>query len=230
MPKPTRISPPLQERSARTLERIVEATEELLRTKSLEQVTIREIVQRAKCPISSFYARFKSKDDLLPHLYERYDARLGPEVQAKIAHVDFESLDLRTAVELCVDLIIDSYSRDKWLMREVALFARRNPGAIGKDARKNRTGLHTRAAEVFAPFAGDIRHKNPVRAAEVGIFLVAAIARETVLFGEAPHATATALSRDALRATLVHTFLSFLTTPCESPHLCCSPPSRRLRR
>jgi AcrR family transcriptional regulator len=230
MPKTTRISPPLQERSARTLERIVEATEELLRTKSLEQVTIREIVRRAKCPIASFYARFKSKDDLLPHLYERYDARLGPEVQAKIARVDFESLDLRTAVELCVDLIIDSYSRDKWLMREVALFARRNPGAIGKDARKNRTGLHSRAAEVFAPFAGDIRHKNPVRAAEVAIFLVAAIARETVLFGEAPHATATALSREALRATLVHTFLSFLTTPCESPHLCCSPPSRRLRR
>ena len=113
---------------------------------------------------------------------------------------------------------------------EVALFARRNPGAIGKDARKNRAGLHARAAEVFAPFSGDIGHKNPVRAAEVGIFLVAAIARETVLFGEAPHATATALSREALRATLVHTFLSFLRTPCESPHLCCSPPSRRLRR
>lgn len=230
MPKATRISPPLQERSARTLERIVEATEDLLRTKSLEQVTVREIVRRARCPISSFYARFKSKDDLLPHLYERYDARLGPEVQAKIARVDLEPLDLRTAVELCVDLIIGSYSRDKWLMREVALFARRNPGAIGKGARKNRTGLHARAAEVFAPFAGDIRHKHPVRAAEVGIFLVAAVARETILFGEAPHATATALSRNALRATLVHTFLSFLRTPCESPHLCCSPPSRRLRR
>ncbi len=227
MAKPTRISPPLQERSAKTLERIVEATEVLLRTKSLEQVTIREIVQRAKCPIASFYARFKSKDDLLPHLYERYDARIGPEIQAKISSVDLESLDLPTAVDLCVELIIDSYSRDKWLMREVALFARRNPGAIGKDVRRKRSGLHTRAAEVFASFAGEIRHRNPVRAAEVGIFLVSSVARETVLFGEAPHATATALSREALHATLVHTFLSFLRTPCASPHLCCSPPSRR---
>ena len=227
MPKPARITPPLQERSARTLERIVQATEELLRTKSLEQVTIREIVQRAKCPIASFYARFKSKDDLLPHLYERYDARIGPEVQSKISGVDFTSLDLPTAVELCVELILDSYSRDKWLMREVALFARRNPGAIGKDMRRNRSGMHTRAAQVFASFGKQIRHKDPVRAAEVGIFLVASVARETVLFGEAPHATATALSREALRATLVHTFLSFLRTPCASPHLCCSPPSRR---
>ena len=227
MAKPTRISPPLQERSAKTLERIVEATEELLRTKSLEQVTIREIVQRAKCPIASFYARFKSKDDLLPHLYERYDARIGPEIQSKIASVDVESLDLSTAVEICIELIIDSYSSDKWLMREVALFARRNPGAIGKDVRTKRSGLHARVAQVFASFASEIRHKDPVRAAEVGIFLVSAVARETVLFGEAPHATVTALSRDALHATLVHTFLSFLRTPCASPHLCCSPPSRR---
>jgi hypothetical protein len=29
-----------------------------------------------------------------------------------------------------------------------------------------------------------------------------------------------------LRATLIHTLYSFLTTPCESPHLCCLP-SRR---
>jgi AcrR family transcriptional regulator len=222
-----RITPPQQERSARTLERIVEATEDLLRTKSLEQITIREIVRRAKCPIASFYARFRSKDDLLPHLYERYDARIGPSVQAKLTAVDFDTLDLGKAVEMCVDLIIDSYRRDKWLMREVALFARRNPKAIGSDARRERAGMHAQAASVFASFAKDIRHRDPVRAAEVGIFLIASIARESILFGAAPHATATGLSAPALRHTLIHTFTSFLTTPCASPHLCCSPASRR---
>ena len=227
MPKP---KPPLQERSAKTLERIVEATEDLLRTKSFEQVTIRDIVERAKCPIASFYARFKSKDDLLPHLYERYNARVGPEIFAQMDGIDFAQLDLPTAVDLCVDLIVRSYSRDKWLMREIALFARRNPGAISADMRQSRAGLHTKAAEVFAAFDNQIKHKNPVRAAEVGIFLVASIARETILFGAAPHASATRLSEKALRATLVHTFISFLTQPCESPHLCCSPPSRRSRQ
>ena len=220
------ISPPLQERSAKTLERIVEATEDLLRTKSFENVTIRDIVRRAKCPIASFYARFKSKDDLLPHLYERYDARVGPAVAAKIAAADIRKLDLPEAVAMCVDLIIDSCSSDKWLMREVALFARRNPGAIGSGMRKNRAGLHSRAAELFGIFAKDIRHKDPVRAAEVGIFMVASVAREAILFGAAPHAATTALSDDQLRFTLTHTFLSFLRTPCASPHLCCSP-SRR---
>ena len=227
MPINQRITPPLQERSARTLERIVEATEDLLRNKSFEQVTVRDIVRRAKCPIASFYARFKSKEDLLPLLYERYDARVGPRIEAKLAGVDRESLDLHEAIEVCVDLIIDSYSHDKWLMREVALFARRNPGAIGKDARQNRAGMHTRAAAFFAAFNKDISHRNPVRAAEVGIFIVASVARETILFGAAPHASATALTARALRATLVHTFYSFLTTPCESPHQCCSPASRR---
>ena len=226
MPASRRITPPLQERSARTLERIVEATEDLLRTKSFELVTVRDIVRRAKCPIASFYARFKSKDDLLPHLYERYDARVGPAISAKMAAVDITTIDLETAAELCIDLIIDSYSSDKWLMREVALFARRNPGAIGGDMRKKRAGLHARAAALFAVFAKEIRHKDPVRAAEVGIFIVSAVGREAILFEGAPHAATTGLTHDQLRFSLVHTFLSFLRTPCASPHLCCSP-SRR---
>lgn len=227
MPATPRVSPPLQERSARTLERIVEATEDLLRTKSFELITVREIVRRAKCPIASFYARFKSKDDLLPHLYERYDARVRPTISAKLSAIDFDELELQGAVEICVDLIIDSYTRDKWLMREVALFARRNPGAIGAEARRARAGMHSQAATLFTAFEKDIEHKDAVRAAEVGIFIVASVARESILFGAAPHATATGLSPAALRHTLVHTFISFLTTPCASPHLCCSPASRR---
>ncbi len=227
MAETTRVTPPLQARSAQTLERIVEATEALLRTKSLEEITIREIVRKAKCPIASFYARFKSKDDLLPHLYERYDARVGPSVKARIDAAEFGKRDLREAVEMCVDLIIDMYSRDKWLMREVALFARRNPAAIGAEARRSRSGMHAQAATMFGQFKKEIRHRDPVRAGEVGIFLVASIGREAILFGAAPHAAATGLSSVALRHTLVHTLFSFLTTQCESPHLCCSPASRR---
>ncbi len=222
-----RVSPPQQQRSAQTLERIVEATEDLLRTKSLEDITIREIVRRAKCPIASFYARFRSKDDLLPHLYDRYDARVNPAMRAKVDAIELAELDLAGAVEVCVDLIIASYSRDKWLMREVALFARRHPEAIGKEARRSRAGMHAHAATLFGAFRKEIEHNDPVRAAEVGIFIVASVARESILFGAAPHATATALSSAALRHTLIHTFISFLTSPCASPHLCCSPPSRR---
>lgn len=226
MRQAARVTPPMQERSARTLERIVEATEELLRTKSFESVTVRDIVRKARCPIASFYARFKSKDDLLPHLYERYDARVGPQIVSKVTSIDVGRFTLAQVVEKAVDLIVDTYSHDKWLMREIALFARRNPGAIGSDVRTRRVGLHTSAAGIFARFAKEIKHKDAVRAAEVGIFMVASIARETILFGQAPHASATGLSSDALRFTLAHTFLSFLKTPCASPHLCCSAPRR----
>ena len=224
-----RVSPPLQERSARTLERIVEAAEELLRTRPFESVTIREIVQKADCPIASFYARFRSKDDLLPHLYESYNKRVGPNVGEMLKRLAVPELTLRTGVEVGVSLMIELYSRDRWLMREVALYARRNPDAIGGDMRRSRTDMHAHAATLFAPFKDQIRHKDPVRAAEVGIFLIASIAREAILFEGAPHASATALSREALRFTLVHTFYSFLTTPCESPHLCCSAPLRSSR-
>lgn len=230
MARSSRVTPPLQERSARTLEKIVEATESLLRKKSFEQVTIREIVAKAGCPISSFYARFKSKDDLLPHLYERYDTRVGPNMADIVSKLDAKKLSLEKVVELGIDLMIESYSRERWLMREVALYARRHPEAIGDDIRRERTGMHANAAKLFAAFASEVPHKDPVRAGEVGIFIVASTAREAILFEGAPHASATRLSPEALRQSLIHTLLSFLTTPCKPPHLCCLPPSQSLRK
>lgn len=221
MPRP--VTPPLQERSAKTLEKIVEAAESLLKEKPFEQVTIRDIVSRAGCPISSFYARFKSKDDLLPHLYQRYDTRVGPNMSEMMSKLDPAKLTLEKAVELGIDLMLETYSRDRWLMREIALYARRHPEAIGDDIRRERTGMHAGAAKIFASFGKEIQHKDPVRAGEVGIFVVASTAREAILFEGAPHASATGLSREALRQTLIHTLLSFLTTPCKPPHLCCLP-------
>jgi AcrR family transcriptional regulator len=222
-------TPPIQARSQETLTRIVSATEELLKTKAFERITIREIVRKADCPIASFYARFNSKDELLPELYDRYNERVKVSMFNKIRVIDPRTHRFDAAIAAGVDLIIESYTRDKWLMREVALFARRNPAAINKQSRRNRTEMHKQAAVLFAPYAKKIRHKDPVRAAEVGIFLVAAIAREAILFGSAPHAEATGLSQAALRHTLIHTFTSFLTRPCASPHLCCSSSSRRSR-
>jgi AcrR family transcriptional regulator len=220
---------PVQIRSLETENRIIAATEELLREKPLEQITIREIVRKAKCPIASFYARFSSKDELLPRLYDRYNSGIQQRMFGKIAAITPRSHSFKAAIAASVDIIMESYTRDKWLMREVALFARRNPGAIGKRSRETRTTFHKRAAELFLPYAKRIKHPDPLRAAEVGIFIVASIAREAILFGAAPHAAATGLTQAGLRHTLVHTFHSFLKTPCASPHLCCSsssPPSQ----
>ena len=59
--------------------------------------------------------------------------------------------------------------------------------------RASRTGTTDLPAKLLARFADDIAHPDPLQAARVG-FMIAAIAREKILFGEAPHAASTALT------------------------------------
>jgi len=68
---------PKQNRSKNTQEKLLTALESLLEERFLEQITIRDIAQRAELSSATIYRRFKNKEALLPILYERYDHRLG---------------------------------------------------------------------------------------------------------------------------------------------------------
>lgn len=70
-PKPARINAPKQNRSRRTLERIVDASLELLATEGPDGLTVHKVVAKAGSSVGSFYARFKGKEDLLDYLGER---------------------------------------------------------------------------------------------------------------------------------------------------------------
>jgi len=62
---------PRQDRSRRTLRRIVEAGFALLESEGPEALTVTGIMRRARTSVGSFYARFQGKDDLLRYLGER---------------------------------------------------------------------------------------------------------------------------------------------------------------
>ncbi|MGB1699548.1 MAG: TetR/AcrR family transcriptional regulator, partial [Nannocystaceae bacterium] len=62
------IKPVSQQRSQRTLQRIIDAFAMLLHTKTFEEITVAEICRAAGCSVGSFYGRVASKDDLLGHL------------------------------------------------------------------------------------------------------------------------------------------------------------------
>ena len=68
---------PKQDRSKDTQEKLLTALESLLEERFFEQITIRDIAQRAELSSGTIYRRFQNKEALLPVLYERYDHRLG---------------------------------------------------------------------------------------------------------------------------------------------------------
>ena len=65
------IHPPRQARSEETLERLLDAAEELLAERGFDEITVPEIASKAKSSVGAFYARFKDKDGLLHALHQR---------------------------------------------------------------------------------------------------------------------------------------------------------------
>jgi len=65
------IHPPRQGRSQQTLDRLLDAAEELLMTRGFDEITVPEIASRAESSVGAFYARLKDKDGLLHALHQR---------------------------------------------------------------------------------------------------------------------------------------------------------------
>ncbi len=65
------VTAPQQDRSRRTLERLLDATEEIIRAAGLDAVTIPAVTRAARSSVGSFYARFPDKASLLETLHER---------------------------------------------------------------------------------------------------------------------------------------------------------------
>jgi len=84
------IRPPQQRRSSETLTRILDAAEELLPAAgSFEALSLNELCATADVSRSSFYIRFKTKDDLVPALCERFNRR-AREAVAEVVEASLE--------------------------------------------------------------------------------------------------------------------------------------------
>jgi AcrR family transcriptional regulator len=66
------VRPPQQARSAATLERLLDAAEQLIEERGVSGMTVSAIVKRARSSVGAFYARFGDKENLLRCLFERF--------------------------------------------------------------------------------------------------------------------------------------------------------------
>ena len=76
---------PQQARGLASMNRMLEATQELLEEVHFDDLTVQDVVRRAGTSIGSFYSRFRSKDGLLECLRERYESERREAVEALLA-------------------------------------------------------------------------------------------------------------------------------------------------
>lgn len=147
--------PPLQARSRRTLARMVDAGLELLAEGGPENVTIQNVVARARTSVGSFYARFAGRDELLKHLNSEAATRERERWEREFLRLSGEP-NLEGRLRALVAQLV-SRERDR-------------PGSPG-------SAVAEAGARVLLECRSEIGHPDPVAAVELGFAAVGGAAR-----------------------------------------------------
>lgn len=167
---------------------MVAAAEELLEEQPFETITVAQIVRRAGTSVGAFYARFSSKNDLLPAIYSR---RFGDESTARsgeyLAQFASRRMPLEQRTREVVGNMAAYFRSNRRLLQELAMRSGQpesKPVARTQELRAHRAAFHDGWARAFLAHPEQIGHPDPERAVRFGLFVAAATCRDALLLGE----------------------------------------------
>lgn len=175
--------PPQQSRSQETLDRILDAAEQVLAEKAFGEATLAEIMERAGVTVGAFYRRYPDKDALLRHLDERFFGEMLAKADLVLDPGRWDGESARTIIEDVARQAVEVYSARRGLLRSLFLRAR-------TDAVLQQSALHVNSQYIqklralLMPRRGEMSHPEPERAIELGFMMMIGSLRELVVFGE----------------------------------------------
>ena len=161
----TLLNPPKQSRSRRTLERIVRASLDILEEEGPAGLTVQAVVARANSSVGSFYARFKSKDDLLDYLGARVWQEALDRWTEALASRNWAELELRELAAGSVGLLVDAQRSRSSYLRALD----RAAGGSDEAYTAFRAHLLDGIAELLLARKVEIDHLRPELAVRLGL-------------------------------------------------------------
>lgn len=178
-----RFNPPQQHRSQETLDRILDATEDVLEAKSFTDATLAEIMERAGMTVGAFYRRFPDKDALLQHMDQRFFDEVRQRGDALLDPARWSSASVSDVIRAFTAEAVSIYRGRRGLLRSLFLRAR-NDQVLQASASRVNEHLLERLRAVLLPLAREMRHPEPARAIDLGYMVMIGALRETTLFDE----------------------------------------------
>ena len=202
------VSRPKQARSEQTLYRLLDAAEELIQEKGLGDVSIPEIVRRAKSSVGGFYARFKDKDELLRALEERFLHRLDEKVVELVDPGHWGLATTAEIVESCMNELVSTVRAEHnminaFLVRAVVDLETRDEGM------RFRQRVSSRISDLLLTRRDEISHPEPEVAIDLAVQLAFGLMLQNVIFGEI-RAGDRVLSDAEIEAELTRNFLAYV--------------------
>lgn len=173
-----------QERSRRTLDRLLDAAEQVLAEQGLEGATVPAIARQAGMSVGVVYRRFTDKDALLRAVHDRFFARVADANRSALDPARWAGVPARTVATAVVRGIVRGHREYRGLMRALLLFAETHPDPAFRRAAAQRSGAaFDQLGGLLLARRGELAHADPENATGFALLVVASTLRNW-LFAE----------------------------------------------
>lgn len=176
------VARPKQARSEQTLKRILDAAEALLAERRWSDVSIADVVRRARSSVGGFYGRFRDKDELLLALHERFVRQIEQRMDELGDPARWEGASLEDVVRTCLSETVRVYrDRGPFMATFVAQAVHHRELAHAGLAFRQR--VIERFVGVMLLRRDEIAHPRPERATELGAQMAFGLMDQSLVFG-----------------------------------------------
>lgn len=206
-----RVAPPKQARSQRTLERILQAAEELVLEKGLAGLSIPDVVARAGSSVGGFYARFKDKNELLRALEERHYEELGTVLDQVVDPDRWRGQTLSETVRALIHVQVETVLSQRGLIEAILFRASADP-SFRKNSLIFRELVTQRITPLILAHSDQITHPRPEVGIDIAIQAAFSMMLQHVAYGGS-RAAGRELSQAELETELTRLVLGVLSGP-----------------
>lgn len=181
------VLPALQERSRKTLERLLKAAIEILNKEGLDGATIPHIAARAKLTPGSIYRRFPDKDALLREVFIRM---LEGNYRGSQELLKPEYWKSRSLAEMCRFVIaetLNGYARHRGLLRAFTSFTLQHPDtSFVRRCEDLQWKVSRVVSDLLLLRRDEIHHPDPESAVPFALVMIGASAKTVLVLPRDP--------------------------------------------
>ncbi len=200
------ITPPKQQRSQRTLERLLDAAEALIEERGVDGITISAVVKKAGSSVGAFYARFGDKESLLRCVFERFYEQAGATADAALEPSRWADVSLSDAIGTAIAFTVHVFRERRGVIAALLSHANDNSSfASPAEMFTDQIAAHLLALTVARGEV--ITHPEPQSATRACVWLVLAALSSWAHAGASERSPASAKSFTADATQMCIAFL-----------------------